>query len=445
MKALARLRTGHREASATKESEAVCRECEPSLEQQARGVQQLFVRNLSGRSVTVDVDLGEDVSHLACAFRVRQGLQQAPRLSLRFTFGGRQLEPGVPLWRYGVMKGSNIHAHVCAHATAGSSSAAVKGTRHAWCEDDDSTRSSATPSLREGPLWAPPKHACDAEMKEMARDRRKVSYVEFPVTITTPFAEVDGTLEFPEQHWPSCAFSPRILRKMCCVSDVLGVHAPRGKSIMDSSWRLRLHTLHPFPGVQPSRFADIWHRLHATTARVEVWAAEGALLHDTKPLVNEDDELQLGLLDKEFVNGVQLCISLLRDAELAVDDVTVMFRETDSDASKHEVCCVCLDPMMAGDMCRRLACLHCLHAGCAMTLLPHAPCCPVCRSSIAPQVLAAPSSPAAGASARGGLRRRLLGTTPPLGFTFPTRVASLSMPRTLIKSLPRQRTALDHK
>lgn len=81
-------------------------------------MQQLFVKNQVGRSVGVFVDLEEDVYSLADAFADREGypLSLTPS-SLRFVFCGRQLEPGMPLSKYGVSKGSTINAHVRLQST----------------------------------------------------------------------------------------------------------------------------------------------------------------------------------------------------------------------------------------------------------------------------------------------------------------------------------------
>jgi len=310
---------------------------------------------------------------LACAFTAHECLQGSNQLALRFTFGSRQLERGVPLWSYGIKKGSNIQSFPWPTdgSLCGNTAAPPHSCRCAWGEVHDDG------------------HRGGSEVREITGDSAteavqgpKTTWVALPVVVTTPFAQVNGTLEFPEKQWSSCRLSPSVLRKMLRISDVEGIHARREPSFSDGGWRLRLQSLHPFPGVQPPQLADIWYRLRATPARIEAWGLEGNFFHDAGPLVNEDDEWQLGLLDKDLVDGLHLSISLLRDAELAVDDVTVMFQETHVPASKEEVCAICLEPMRAGEMCRRLPCLHCLHAGCAMTLLPEAPSCPVCRSSI---------------------------------------------------------------
>merc|ERR1711976_1017892 len=97
-------------------------------------------------------------------------------------------------------------------------------------------------------------------------------------------------------------------------------------------------------------------------------------------------------MDQDFIQHVHISISLLRDTERAVDDLTVLYRETEETAYRAEICCICLEPMASGDMCRRLGCLHSLHAGCAMKFLPTTPSCPVCRSSLAsPTTLQVPS------------------------------------------------------
>lgn len=406
------------------------------------GTQQLFVRGLNGRSIAVDVDLDEDVVHLAQALAARDRKSRASVPSLRFTFGGRQLEPGVPLWKYGLCKGSNVVSLACPWAPRRTGStfrsgwcSTPRGSRRAQRSSTSSTTSSSstvaaaweattssstqaenTRSPSETSTQTAPVQAELAEARAKsgrgspasASEPRlccgrlsKTVWLEMPVTITTPFAEVDGTLGYPEHLWETCKLSPRVLRRMARISDVMGVHAPRQETLSFNCWRLRMRDLHPFPCVQPPLFADIWQRLQATTARIEIWSPPEALLGDIRPLVNEDDEVCLGSVDRGLVKGLHISVLLLRDAELAVDDVTVRFREPErghaagKSEGQEEVCCVCLEPMLAGEMCRRLACLHCLHAGCAMTLLPEVPCCPVCRSSIVP---ASPVSQSSGDS-----------------------------------------------
>jgi len=353
------------------------------------GVQQLFVRNLAGRSVGVFIDLNADAKELADTFAVREGLQAAS--GLRFVFNGRQLEPGLPLWKYGVAKGNTVNAHMRPNAAV-------------------------QPPLSNSALLA----ACADEV--MARDttrrrnglaKQKLNWRKLGVTIVTPFAEVDGFLEFPQERWSSCRLSPHVLRQFVRVSDVLGV-CTEGD---ESSWRMRLGNLCQFPCVHPSTITDIWQRLQNTNARIEVQAPNGvpaARANMLRPLINEDDEVCLGGLDQEFTKGLHFYITLFMDAERVVDDLTVVFREKEETAYRAEICCICLEPMATGDMCRRLACLHSLHAGCAMKFLPETPSCPVCRSSLAsPPSLQLPS-PRRSPSARQiqTPRRNILATVP---------------------------------
>lgn len=324
-------------------------------------VVQLFVRNLAGRSTGIFVDLGADTSALSTAFAEREGLQTLA--GLRFVFNGRQLESGLPLWKYGVSRGSTVHAHVRPNA-------ATQPSAEEGCEDEVMAK--------------------DISRRRPLLGKQKINWVKIAVSIVTPFAEIEGALEFPQDRWGSCRVSPNVLKQLMRVTDVLGV-CTQGD---ESSWRLRLGHLRQFPCVHPSTVTDIWHRLQSTNARIEVRTSNGATVPADilRPMVNQNDEVCLGILDEEVVNGLHLSISLLKDAERAVDDLTVLFRETEETACRAEICCICLEPMASGDMCRRLACLHTLHAGCAMKCLPDTPSCPVCRSSLAsPPSLQSPS------------------------------------------------------
>lgn len=331
------------------------------------GVHQLFVRNLSGKSITVNADLDEDVSHLFCEFIAEEGLQDLSSLAVRFTFSGRRLERGVPLCKYGIIKGSTIRAFECPNAVYVPRGTAQRTARCAWGEVPNSSRGLGT---------TVPSHASTCTTEENGDSQvPKMPWVEFPVTIMTPFAEVHGVLQFPKVQWPSCRLSPRVLSKMHRVTDVVGIHASREACIADCSWRLRLQTLHPFPCIRPPLIGHVWHLLQASAPRIDVWAADGEMFHS---LVNPDDELVLGAWANETVSGLHFSILLLRDREVAADDVTVMFREADPAASE-EVCTLCLEPVLTGQTCSRFACIHCLHARCVQ---PADLCCPVCRMSI---------------------------------------------------------------
>lgn len=289
------------------------------------------MKNLVGRSVSVHVDLSKDVAELSEAVADREGL---PRGSLRFVFGGRQLEPGLPLLGYGIGKGSNVHL---------------------------------TSLLRSNP--------------------REDTWVGLKVTITTPFAEAEGTLEVPEENWSDFTLSPKVLRGFRRVSDFLGGVFPdtgdtRRRQAHDSigedlPLRLCLSGLRAFPCLRAPGAADIWHRLKTLTARIEIHGSLRA------SLVSNEQKLRVGLLDSDSVAGLALSISLLSDSERLVDNVTEKYLEIEEAPGGEEVCCICLEPMLVGEMLRRLPCLHRLHAGCAMTLLPKARSCPLCRCNIA--------------------------------------------------------------
>jgi len=359
-------------------------------------VEQVFVKNLSGRSVAINADLDEDVGDLIDQLTARGEL---PRIALRLTFNSQQLEPGVALCRYGVKKGSNVQSHICVAASNAPSGAVASGSNVSVASLIRRGVRSAWGGLRERRTKV--QKTCttssssavgSSAASQLSELNAKGCWIEIATTIVTPFAEIEGTLECLERQWQTCKLSPKVLRNMVRVTDVQGVHAPRGgDTLSGASWRLRLGSLHPFPGVRPPQVTDIWKRLRSTTVRIELSTPEDSPLHQVGPVVNEEDELPLGMLEKDRVRELHITISLLHDSELAIDDVTVRFRAKGSDGrTKSEVCCVCLEPMVAEQMCRRLACLHCLHAGCAMTLLPDTPNCPVCRSSILPLSLASP-------------------------------------------------------
>mmetsp|Transcript_49571 Transcript_49571/g.112895 ORF Transcript_49571/g.112895 Transcript_49571/m.112895 type:complete len:422 (+) Transcript_49571:259-1524(+) len=229
-----------------------------------------------------------------------------------------------------------------------------------------SCSASETANAVEGP---PP--VADPELSEQ--------WFRIPVKITTPFAEADGELEVPEHDWGTCRISPGMLSTVYCVSNVLGVYCSFASG-RRSYCQLRLGSFRPYTGMQPTRVSHIWLRLQSIMSRVELRMPPGRPAIDQ--LVNSDDEVSMVSIGKDGIEGLRISISLMNPAERQVDDATVAFRETEERAAAGELCCICLEPMLAGEMCRRMACLHSLHAGCAMTFLPKQPNCPICRFSI---------------------------------------------------------------
>jgi hypothetical protein len=223
-------------------------------------------------------------------------------------------------------------------------------------------------------------------------------WVKVMATVTTPYAEIDVMFRFPELRWRHCRMSPRILQSLRRVSYWMGAHDFGDHHI----WCLNMMSIRPFPCVRPLHIRDVWERLEDTTGRIEIKSSEygsPTQLRFSRPLVNEEDEVPLGRLDP---SQLHLNISLFYDSERVVDDVTVTFVEKGSaDPADSDLCVICQEPMLCGEMCRRMACLHRLHAGCAMVSLLKTPQCPVCRTSIVPAppagplpaVLSPPSTP----------------------------------------------------
>jgi len=301
-------------------------------------LRQLRIRNLLGHTFSVYVDLREDVTRLNQLFALREGLPKSSHVmaSLRFVFDGIVLEPDVPLVEYGIMQGSMLQTRICPRA---------------WRGDAASECSS-----EEG-----------REVHEPIKERRSV-WIKVPLTVVTPFGEAKGALEIPEPYWPMCRLAPKTLNSIYCLTDHIGVNgafAP-GRGIY---WQLRLDGYMPYPCMQNSNITDVWKRLSSTFAQVEVEAPSSCQL-PRRHLVNEDDTLSFASLDASAASEMHLKISLLSDNERTVSDSTAMFRETEASERKDEHCCICLEPMQSGEWCRRLPCMHRMHAGCCMLHLP---------------------------------------------------------------------------
>jgi len=247
---------------------------------------------------------------------------------LRFVFGGRQLEIGRPVRTYGISKGSNIHL-----------TALLKSER------------------------------------VQAR---------LALNITTPFAEASGVLKLRNSTrvvdgLPCCLICPEMTRSLSPDRtpsrwSACGCH--RGQSL-----HLVLHSFHPFSCIINYDVNDMWQRMRTLPARLVVrtlfgdkWDVEHVLTGKTSPL----------LLPWNVIGKLHMSISLLTDQEQAADDVMEKCVELEWPSEEQDECCICLQPMMPGQITRRLPCFHRLHAGCAMVHdgILRTQRCPLCRCSI---------------------------------------------------------------
>jgi len=372
-------------------------------------LRQLRLRNLLGHTFSVYVDLREDVSRLAQLFALREGLGKMSHVmgSLRFVFDGIVLEPDVPLVEYGIMQGSMIQTRICPRA---------------WRGDSASECSS-----EEG-----------REHIEPVKERRSV-WIKVPLTVVTPFGEAKGALEIPEPYWPMCRLTPKTLNSVYCLTDTIGVNGAftPGRGIY---WQLRLDNYMPYPCMQQTNITDVWKRLSSTFAHVEVEAPSSCQL-PRRHIVNEDDLLPFASIDSSQASEMHLKITLLSDSERTVSDSTAMFRETEAGERTEECCCICLETMRSGEWCRRLPCLHRMHAGCCMLHLPSKPSCPVCRTSLnavapVPSLPSLPPTP----ENRGTPQNRRTRHRPPSMPSGPSTPTLPSLPRTSGSAMARNQS-----
>lgn len=211
------------------------------------------------------------------------------------------------------------------------------------------------------------------------RDIELGRWVKIDVVVFTPFAQVNGTLEYPEQQWSKSKISPSMMPRIRRLSNCEGAC----RSEEGLTCRLNLDMFQPFLNLEPVDVNDIWQRLETNTPHIQVDArhvVDGVHHVDTlRKLEAVEDEMELGRLwNKDHASTLRVTISLMNSAERRVDDLTLKCCHE----GEEDLCCICLDQIRAGDVVRRLPCLHHMHAGCAMTVLPKYGSCPLCRGDL---------------------------------------------------------------
>eukprot|EP00401_Gymnodinium_catenatum_P068110 CAMPEP_0117514398 /NCGR_PEP_ID=MMETSP0784-20121206/30048_1 /TAXON_ID=39447 /ORGANISM="" /LENGTH=362 /DNA_ID=CAMNT_0005310191 /DNA_START=85 /DNA_END=1173 /DNA_ORIENTATION=- len=290
-------------------------------------VRQVFVKSITGCSVAVDADLSQDICGLVVLLEDKKEL---PKTDVRYTFGSQKLEPGVPLWRYGIRKGSNIQTHVCPQSgCARSTSTSPKGAWWAWEEaaHDEKGTTEMPPSrhLRQA-------QDCPSEHVVGGSSSAKQAKAEFQL------GPISGDHHDAICRNGGCARGATFeMAHMQAVAQGIAQHGPQygrsgcprlaGRDLGKQQLAIETWGYTSFSVCPPAVVFRHLEKVAKHNSGIDVTAPDDSPLRQASPLVDEGDELPLGLLDEDRACELHVSVSLLHDTELAVDDVTVRFRE----------------------------------------------------------------------------------------------------------------------